>query len=73
MITGTTIGEMSSASTSAWPGKRARQMPSAAIVPSAVAVSVAALPTMRLFHTDGSQNDDVKKSRYQRRLNPGSG
>ena len=55
------------------PGKRARQMPSAASVPSTVASSVADVPTIRLFQTEGSQNDDVKKSSYQRRLNPGSG
>ena len=48
-------------------------MPSAASVPSSVASTVADVPTIRLFQTDGSQNDDVKKSWYQRRLNPGSG
>ena len=73
MITGTTMGEISNASTSAWPGKRARQMPSAASVPSTVAASVAELPTMRLFHTDGNQKVEVKKSWYQRKLNPGRG
>ncbi len=50
-----------------------RQRPSAASVPSSVASSVDAVPTSRLFHTDGSQNDDAKKSSYQRRLKPGSG
>ena len=73
MITGTTIGEISTARTSACPGKRARHRPSAATVPSSVASSVAAVPTIRLFHTDGSQNVDEKKSWYQRRLKPGSG
>ena len=73
MITGTTIGEISSASTSACAGKRARQMPSAASVPSTVARNVAETPTIRLFFSEGSQNDDEKKSSYQRRLKPGSG
>ena len=62
MTTGTTIGEINSASTSACPGKRARHRPSAASVPSSVASTVADVPTSRLFQTDGSQNDDVKKS-----------
>ena len=48
-------------------------MPSAASVPSAVASTVADTPTIRLFLSDGSQNVDVKKSSYQRRLKPGSG
>ena len=73
MTTGTTIGEISSASSSACPGNRARHSPSAASVPSSVASTVADVPTSRLFQTDGSQNDDVKKSSYQRRLKPGSG
>ncbi len=73
MITGTTIGEIRIASTSACAGKRARQMPSAASVPSTVASTVAEMPTIRLFFSDGSQNDEVKKSSYQRRLKPGSG
>ena len=29
--------------------------------------------TMRLFQIDGPQNEEVKKSTYQRRLRPGSG
>ncbi len=49
-------------------GKRARQKPNAASVPSVVAISVAAVPTIRLFFSDGSQNVDEKKSSYQRRL-----
>ena len=73
MTTGTTIGEISIASTSACAGKRARQMPRAAIVPRTVASTVADMPMMRLFCSDDSQNDEVKKSSYQRRLNPGSG
>src|SRR5512133_3808292 len=73
MTTGTTIGEISSASKTPWPGKRARHSPSAASVPRSVASTVADVPTSRLFHTDGSQNDDVKKSAYQRKLKPGSG
>ena len=48
-------------------------MPSAASVPSIVASKVAEIPTIRLFHTDGSQNVEVKKSWYQRRLSPGNG
>ena len=48
-------------------------MPSAAIVPSTVASTVADVPMIRLFFSDDSQNDEVKKSWYQRRLNPGSG
>ena len=73
MITGTTIGEMRTARSNPCPGKRVRQSPSAASVPSSVARIVADVPTSRLFQTDGSQNEDVKKSSYQRRLKPGSG
>ncbi len=73
MTVGTTIGEMSTARSKPCPGKRVRQSPSAASVPSSVARIVADVPTSRLFQTDGSQNDDEKKSWYQRRLNPGSG
>ena len=73
MTTGTTMGEISIASTSACAGKRARQMPSAAKVPSTVANTVAEMPMMRLFLSEESQNAEVKKSSYQRRLNPGNG
>ena len=73
MTTGTTIGDISSARSTPWPGKRARHKPNAASVPRSVASTVADVPTSRLFQTDGNQNDDVKKSSYQRRLTPGSG
>ena len=36
-------------------------------------IDPADVPTIRLFFSEGSQNDDEKKSSYQRRLNPGSG
>ena len=68
MITGTTMGEIRIASSNPWAGNRVRQMPRAASVPRIVARSVAETPTIRLFHNDGSQNDDAKKSWYQRRL-----
>ena len=73
MMTGTTIGEISIASTSACAGKRARQIPSAAMVPSTVASTVADVPMIRLFLSESSQKGDVKKSLYQRRLKPGRG
>jgi len=58
------MGEIRIASTSPWAGKRARQMPSAASVPSAVANIVADTPMMRLFLSEESQNAEVKKSSY---------
>ena len=73
MITGTTMGRSGSRGGAPWAGNRVRQIPRAASVPRIVARSVAETPTIRLFHTDGSQNDDAKKSWYQRRLKPGSG
>src|SRR5258708_33073414 len=64
---------MSVAKISACAGKRARQMPSAATVPSPVARTVAETPMIKLFFSEDSQNAELKKSSYQRRLKPGSG
>src|SRR5258708_20499732 len=64
---------MSVAQTSACGGQRARQMPSAATVPSPVARTVAETPMIKLFFSEESQNAELKKSSYQRRLKPGSG
>jgi hypothetical protein len=73
ITTGTTIGEISTASTSPRSGKLARQRPIAAKVPSTVASDAAIEPRKRLFFSAWSQKGEVKKSSYQRSENPGSG
>src|SRR5512141_14930 len=73
MTTGTTSGASSTPKIRRRNGKRARQNPKAASVPRDVAISIAPVPTIRLFFSDGSQRSEVKKSWYQRNDAPGSG
>src|SRR5438270_6043620 len=73
MMTGTMSGEMSSPTTMGLNLKSARASPSAASVPSGVAMAIVAMPTTMLFRSAGSHREDVKKSSYQRNEKPSSG
>src|SRR5690349_15347325 len=73
MMTGTISGEMSTPTTIDLNLNSARVSPSAASVPSGVAIAIVAMPTTMLFRSAGSHRGDVKKSSYQRSEKPSSG
>ena len=70
---GRIIGEMISAMTRPRPGKVPRAMPSAAVVPSAVAIRAAEVPTTKVLRIDSRHGAEAKNSSYQRRLRPSIG
>src|SRR5438874_11253963 len=73
MMTGTISGEMSRPTTTGFSLKSTRTRPSAASVPSGVAIAVVAIPTTTLFRSEGSHRGEVKKSSYQRSEKPSNG
>src|SRR5262245_35622051 len=73
MTTGTTIGEMITAVSSALPGKFTRVRPIAARVPSTMARTVAEGETIMLFMSALRQASDVKNSSYHCREKPDMG
>jgi hypothetical protein len=73
ITTGTIMGEISTAVSAVLPGNSARTRPTDASVPSAIATTVAAGDTMRLFITDRPHTGEVKNSSYQRSEKPDMG
>ena len=71
--TGTTIGEISTAVSSALPGNSARTRPIEARVPSTIASRVASGDTIRLFISAWRQAGEVANSSYQRSEKPDIG
>ena len=65
-MNGVTIGNVSSASSTARPRKLPRCRPSAAAVPSVVATSMVRVATIRLLRVAITQRSLPKKSSYQR-------